>query len=331
MSPKKKDKCTIREEELAKWFSIDIDRLDEIVDFFDSDPDDEWDLVEGTDYKFINRTDKIRIYAPGGALKIAYYLDRQKRSLWHTIVEFLTRHEARLRGSLARRLINEELAEEGKLISRNGRSMMHKQSLRRILETNGSRFNKAFEDIRQSPLPMEPRKDFEELESELWFAASGAEKMAKELGEKLTNKARRKMCLAIGEQVEPALKMLENARMRREREIKEAIKSAKRRVRNRDKKTCQITGQVSNSKNRTKVAVHHLYSASEYPHLAANVDNLITIEESIHERFHGWMGGFDKACTLDDFLQFLHECYADAPGTEALSARLHQLKGVLGK
>ncbi|MBP0021953.1 MAG: hypothetical protein J7647_30900 [Cyanobacteria bacterium SBLK] len=329
MAGKKKERFTVRDEELAGWLSITIDRLNEIVDFFDSDPDDEWDLVERTDYRFFNKAEKIRIFSVHGALKIAHYLDQQKRGLWYDIVEFLTRHDKRLRRSLARKLINEELGDEDKLMLVGGRSMMHKQSLRRILETSGGRLNKSIKDVQRSQRPMEKRVDFDEVEGELWFAGSGAEKIAKNLGENLTNKGRRKMCLEIGHQIEPTVKMLKDARERREREVKEAIDDAKRLAKKRDKMTCQVTLEKKSQRTGVEVAAHHLFSAAEYPDLAANVDNLIVIQVKIHREFHSWMGGSRKGCTLDDFIEFLHDCYDDAPGTDALSARLHQLRKVL--
>ncbi|MBP0016497.1 MAG: hypothetical protein J7647_02940 [Cyanobacteria bacterium SBLK] len=90
-----------------------------------------------------------------------------------------------------------------------------------------------------------------------------------------------------------------------------------------------VGSAVSASLKSGQVAAHHLYSAADSPHLAANLDNLITIQVRIHREFHSWMGGSQKPCTLDDFLDFLHDCYDDAPGTDSLSARLHQLKGAL--
>jgi hypothetical protein len=328
---KKKERFTVRDEELAGWLSISPNRLNEIVDFFDSDPDDEWDLVEGTDYRFFNKKQKIRVFSVHGALKIAHYLDQQKRGLWYDIVEFLTQHDKRLRRSLARKLINEELGDEEKLVQVSGRPMMHKQSLRRILETSGGRLNKAIKDVQrqEGPQPLQLRKDFDEVEGELWFAGTGAEKIAKNLGENLTNKGRRKMCLEIGDQIQPTLKALEDARTRREREIEEARKGAIRLARKRDKLTCQITLEMKSQRTGIEVIAHHLYSEAEYPDLAANMDNLITIQVRIHREFHSWMGGTRKGCRLDDFLDFLHDCYDDAPGAVALSARLHQLKEVL--
>ena len=59
------------------------------------------------------------------------------------------------------------------------------------------------------------------------------------------------------------------------------------------------------------LAGHHLYSKAQYPHLAANSENIITIKEEVHDAFHAWMGGYDKECTIDDFIKFVAERYPD--------------------
>ena len=50
MSPTKKDPFTIPDTELAKELAISSQYLDQVVDFFDSDPNDSWDLLENVDY-----------------------------------------------------------------------------------------------------------------------------------------------------------------------------------------------------------------------------------------------------------------------------------------
>ena len=93
---KKKERFTIKDQELADWFSIQLQRLDEIVDFFDADPNDEWDLVEKKDYIFINKKMKSRNFSPQGALKIAAYLDQNEtRGIIYRIKDFITQHDAK--------------------------------------------------------------------------------------------------------------------------------------------------------------------------------------------------------------------------------------------
>lgn len=334
MPPIKKNPFTIPEKELAKELEITWLRLDEIVDFFDSDPEDEWDLEENEDYIFINKTQKSRKYSAEGALKIAYYLDaHEKRGILYRIKDFITRHGQKLRDALARRVIHQELMErEDRIIQVNGRSMIHKQSLRRILGTSGARLNRALDDLRRSDTPLEPEVDFAERELlqgrqklELWFSGSGSVKISRELGDKLTDKSRRKMCLAISKQIQPALKQIEKD----SETLKKRIDQAKKKAKTRDKKTCQITCKKTDKYNQMQLAAHHLYCVRDYRHLATSIDNIITIDESIHQEFHlSWMGGNDVSCTVEDFIAFVTERYPDQ-ATQQLLNRLYSLKKTL--
>ncbi|MEB3308649.1 MAG: hypothetical protein VKJ02_00280 [Snowella sp.] len=335
MASTKKDPFTISDTELAKELDVTPQRLDEIVDFFDSIPDDPWDLVENEDYIFTTKSLKIRRFSPSGALKIAYYLDEhEKYNIWHKIKDFLTQHSARLHKALACKVIYEELDDlKNKLIQVNGRSFLHKQSLRRILGTNGSRLNKALEDLRTSDTPLEPDVDFVEREfsdpkdskkgQQLWFSGRGSIKISRELGEKLTDKARRKMCLAVSKQIQPVLDSID----KKEAEFKSAIDKVKAKAKTRDK-VCQITRQKPNRYNKIQLSAHHLYCVKDYPHLALSLDNLITIDSQIHQEFHSRMGGYSATCTIKDFIDFVTERYPDQ-ATPELMARLFQSQRVL--
>ena len=50
------DGFTIRESELAGMLEISIDKLVTIVTFFDSDPDDQWELKENTHFIYFNKS-----------------------------------------------------------------------------------------------------------------------------------------------------------------------------------------------------------------------------------------------------------------------------------
>lgn len=305
---KKNCLCSIPDQELSKNLGISYQRLDEVVAFFDSDPDDEWDLVEGEDYEYVNRTKAIRKFSPRGALKIASYLDHhESRGLFYKIKEFVTRHDRRLRNSFAKKIIVEELSRSENRLSINARTMIHKQSLRRILETSGARLNQAFRDIQRSVQPMEPGIDYVEREQTIWFASSGAVKIAKELGESLVNPSRSKACLAVAGQFSPVLKKIESADSRRIQEIE----NAKKRAKSRAKKICQVTSQKPDKYNNFNLVAHHLFCEKEYPHLAVTDSNLIVIKENLHAEFHSYMGGTDKPCTIDDFIDFIHAQYPD--------------------
>jgi ribosomal protein S14 len=329
--PRKKEIFTIREAELIQWLSISHKRLDEIVSFFDADPNDDWDLVEGDDYQFVNKEKKLRNFSPKGAFKIASYIEKnEKRGIFYKFKEFFTKHDQKIRRSLARKLIFAELIDSGEIQVYQGVAMIHKQSLRRILETNGAKLNKTVNHLQQrTDKPLELGVDFYEDEKrEFWFSESGIVMISKSMSETLTNKSRQEMCKTIAMEFPLAFKEIQE-NLDDDTKQKIEIEKAKKRAKTRDKNTCQVTGQKPDRNNKFNLAVHHLYSAQKYPHLATLDLNLVTIKEEIHQEFHGNLGGFHQPCTIEDFIEFLHVYYPEHHGNLAL--KLQKTKKKLEK
>ncbi len=350
--PQKANTFLIRDTELAQWFSITLEKLDKIVDIFDADPNDDWDLVEGVDYQFVNKKDKVRLFSFEGALKIASYIDQhEKRGILYRFREFFTKHDQKIRRSLARKLIFNELADSGEIKVYQGVAMIHKQSLRRILKTNGAKLNQTFNNlklhessslkvddeelakvIKNTKTEVRPLKigvDFYEDEKrEFWFSESGVVRISKSMSETLTNKSRQEMCKTIAMEFPLAFKEIQE-NLDDDTKQKIEIEKAKKRAKTRDKNTCQVTGQKPDRNNKFNLAVHHLYSAQKYPHLATLDLNLVTIKEEIHQEFHGNLGGFHQPCTIEDFIEFLHVYYPEHQGNLAL--KLQKTKKKLEK
>ena len=329
--PRKKEIFTIREAELIQWLSISHKRLDEIVSFFDADPNDDWDLVEGDDYQFVNKEKKLRNFSPKGAFKIASYIEKnEKRGIFYKFKEFFTKHDQKIRRSLARKSIFAELTDSGEIQVYQGVAMIHKQSLRRILETNGAKLNKTVNHLQQrTDKPLELGVDFYEDEKrEFWFSESGIVMISKSMSETLTNKSRQEMCKTIAMEFPLAFKEIQE-NLDDDTKQKIEIEKAKKRAKTRDKNTCQVTGQKPDKDVKFNLAVHHLYSAQKYPHLATLDLNLVTIKEEIHQEFHGNLGGFHQPCTIEDFIEFLHVYYPEHHGNLAL--KLQKTKKKLEK
>jgi hypothetical protein len=329
--PRKKEIFTIREAELIQWLSISHKRLDEIVSFFDADPNDDWDLVEGDDYQFVNKEKKLRNFSPKGAFKIASYIEKnEKRGIFYKFKEFFTKHDQKIRRSLARKLIFAELTDSGEIQVYQGVAMIHKQSLRRILETNGAKLNKTVNHLQQrTDKPLELGVDFYEDEKrEFWFSESGIVMISKSMSETLTNKSRQEMCKMIAMEFPLAFKEIQE-HLDDDSKQKIEIEKAKKRAKTRDKNTCQVTGQKPDKDVKFNLAVHHLYSVQKYPHLATLDLNLVTIKEEIHQEFHGNLGGFHQPCTIEDFIEFLHVYYPEHHGNLAL--KLQKTKKKLEK
>ncbi|MBE9233150.1 hypothetical protein IQ231_16075 [Cuspidothrix issatschenkoi LEGE 03284] len=90
----------------------------------------------------------------------------------------------------------------------------------------------------------------------------------------------------------------------------ENIEQAMRYVKTRDG-CCQITGIARNKYENKLVELvgHHLYDRNNHKFLADDIDNIMTITEQIHDDFHQWNGGYQKSCTIDDFIQYVEWRY----------------------
>jgi ribosomal protein S14 len=243
------------------------------------------------------------------------------------------------------------LADSGEIKVYQGVAMIHKQSLRRILKTNGAKLNQTFNNlkiqessslkvddeelakvIKNTKTEVRPLKigvDFYEDEKrEFWFSETGVVRISKSMSETLTNKSRQEMCKMIEIEFPRAFKEIQE-HLDDDTKQKIEIEKAKKRAKTRDKNTCQVTGQKPDKYNKFNLAVHHLYSVQKYPHLATLDLNLVTIKEEIHQEFHGNLGGFHQPCTIEDFIEFLHVYYPEHHSNLAL--KLQKTKKKLEK
>ena len=313
-------KFTIKEDELAKALEIPLNRLDEVIEFFDADPDDEWVLKEHEHFVYINQQWGNRIFSTHGAFAIAKYLDtRQPKSLWDKILEFVTHHKERIRNAFVHKAVYEN---SSSLTRRNGHYFLSKKDTIAILGTSYARLNKAFKDIRCSERPLEIFVDFDEIDGTRYYSLSGFYRISRNLSQSLTSKDRREWCKAVDIAGKEALKAITATRENRENQISRAMK----RARKRDSETCQITLTKKSKNNHCfQMASHHIFSSHHYPHLAAVEDNIITLRGEVHDEFHSWNGGSKNPCTADDLIQFVCERYPDNP--KALT-RLHEIKNI---
>ena len=152
----------IKEEELAKVLEISHEKLREVVKFFDSDPNDSWELKEDTHFIILSQALEIRLFSEQGAYAIAKYMDENSpKNLWQTIIEFITKHKEKIRNAFISRKI---LDHSSSLIPRNNTHFISKKDVISILCTSPARLNKAFEEIRISETPLKIDEDFEDLE-----------------------------------------------------------------------------------------------------------------------------------------------------------------------
>ena len=316
---RKTSKFTIREAELAEALEVTPQRLDEIIEFFNSDPNDEWDLTENDHFMYTSKKWGSRIFSAHGAFAIAKYLDsHEKKSLWEKIVEFVTHHREKIRNTFVHKKVHEN---SSSLTCRNGRYFLSKKDTVAILSTSYARLNRSFEDLKRSEKPLEIFVDFDEINGTRYYSLSGFYRLSQDLSKQLTSRDRRAWCEAVDIAGRKALKAITAEAESRQQKIQKAMREAKK----RDKNTCQITRQKSTKYDQFDIAAHHVFSSKYYPHLAMSVDNLITLKESVHKEFHTWNRGNDKPCTVDDLIDFVCERYPERP--EALS-RLYQIRSM---
>ena len=279
---KRGSKFTIREQELADALEISVERLDEVIEFFDADPDDEWDLKEHDHFIYTNQTWKNRIFSAQGAFAIAKYLDtHEKKSLWDRIREFVTHHRQRIRDAFVKRTVYEN---SSSLTLRNGRHFLSKKDTVAILSTSYARLNRSFEALRRSEQPLQIGIDFDDIEGTRYYSLKGFYRISQNLAETLTSQDRREWCKAVDIAGKKTFQAIIDEQASRTRRIERAKESARK----RDRSTCQITRVRKTKSNRETfhLAGHHIFSSSHYPHLAATVDNIITLDARIHNEFH---------------------------------------------
>ncbi|HEY9697278.1 MAG TPA: HNH endonuclease [Trichocoleus sp.] len=316
---------TIKAEDLAKALEISLDRLYEIVEFFDKDSKDEWDLVENEHFIFLSKNKGTRLFSQIGAFAIAKYMDTiEKKTLLGRLVEFITRHKEKLRNAFVRQRVYENCSS---LTHRNSFSFLSRKDVVNILCTSYARLDKAFETIQKSD-PMENGKHFIDIEGKRFYSLSGIEKLSRELSNNLKKPDRREWCKAVHIVGNKTLAQIISAEEQREKRITAAKNTAKKRD-----KCCQITGSKPKPSNQVELAAHHIFSKEEYPHLSESLDNLITLTNDVHKEFHHWNGGFDKPCTVDEFIRFVSEQYSDedkCPNLDELLQKLHRVKQLFG-
>lgn len=303
---KKMSGFTIREAELAAALEIAHQELEQIIKFFDADPDDEWELSENTHFIYLNKRLGERLFSEQGAYAIAKYMDEKaKKSIWGMITEFITRHKERIRNAFISRKIHEN---SSSLTLRNNRHFLSKKDVVSILCTSPARLNKAFDEVQKSSNPMKIYEDFDDFEGVRYYALSGFYRLSQHLSTVLTVKDRRSWCAAIDIVGKKTFKLIVDAQTAQQKRIETAMSAAKR----RDKNCCQVTSKKRDKQNKAiNIVAHHIYSKEHYPHLATCQDNLLTLTQEVHNEFHSWNGGFQKPCTVDHLLQFVNELYPD--------------------
>ncbi|MCY6489557.1 hypothetical protein [Leptolyngbya sp. GGD] len=315
----------IPSKELIEMLKISSQELIDIEKFFDSIPDDEWELEEGKDYRIVSRSG-LREYTFTGAYTIARYVEtHRKQSFFDVLKEWFLHTKRNIRRAFVRKKILDNCSS---LVKRNNRFFLSKADVIAIFGTNASYLSKMAEAAKRTDTSLIEGEDYESFgdKNELYYSLPGVMKLAKQFSTTLTRKNRREWCDDVGKEAPPYVaNTIVNLILDREKAIQKAKDQAKR----RDKKICQVTGKKPDKIHNFNLAAHHLYASHAYPHLADVENNLITISCEVHDQFHQhFMGGTHQPCTIDDFIDFVHQYY---PTNSKLPAWLAKQKVVLGQ
>jgi hypothetical protein len=315
----------ITSKKLIQTLGISSEKLIEIEIFFDSIPDDAWDLAEGTDYRVVNKATGLRDYTQSGAYALARYLEAtQKRSFLQKIKDMLLHTKQKIRQAF----ISDHIIENcSSLMKRNELFFISQSDVIKMFKTNSSYLKKILEIAQRKEKPLIQGQDYTDLldGGGRYFSLSGIIKLSVAMKDSQTKRNRKDWCADIGEVIAPKVNDIVEQILTREKDVQKVMTHVKAK---RDKKTCQLSGEKGNKVDTLKLAVHHLYSKQEYPHLANVESNLITLSCEIHDQFHvSFMGGADKPCTIDDFIQFVNTYH---PEQTKVKIWLHNQKNVLG-
>jgi hypothetical protein len=124
----------ITSEELAEALDITVERLFEICDDFDSDPNDDWELIK--DFHFRWGPYRTRIFSSEGAVEICNYLEENKRerSFIKRWKRWLLQRDQKLKGLMVAKRIQELSAlEKEEIIFQSGRAFFSPKACREVL------------------------------------------------------------------------------------------------------------------------------------------------------------------------------------------------------
>lgn len=306
----------LTDRETAKILGKRIDTLYRIVDEFDDDPNDEWNLEEGVHFEYAgpgapsSSGKRPRRFSEEGIEAIAHYLEaKEKQDFLRWVRERLFQAKKKRKQLLVSRRITQEFLDAGGSIEiRGALAFVTRKSTVSILQTNLLGFNNAWERLRTAGMAdgeeaLEINKDFlENDEQQLLVSQRGIAAVARDMHRNSSiTKARKAWIEAVGEVIESCFS--EEIRYLTEGSD-HAVKRAKAAAGHR----CEVTGQKSKRHKPIELSGHHLFDRRSRPDLADLADNVVVIVPQLHREFHSWKPG---PCCPHDFLLFLEKARAD--------------------
>ncbi|MFN5516082.1 MAG: hypothetical protein ACK5CA_15415 [Cyanobacteriota bacterium] len=317
--PYKKVTIYLTVQELCKKLQITSQTFYDIETKIKSDTSGNWQLKEGKHYKVVVKKTGLREYTEIGAYIIVDYFQTEyykDKGIIVRIIENIKEWIKGLKRDIKQYCVRQRVTySSASLVRRQDKFWLSRLEVARIFETRPDYLDKIHESLTKSdvignsPTLILLRDDdfYEDIDfKKRYYSLQGINKLAQQLSKSLSLNSRKSWCNDVGEIIEDQIAKIKLQVEKREKDIEKAKKSA----RDRDEKRCLVTGEKQVPAADFKLAVHHLYSQNEYPHLADNPINMITIKQTIHDQFHDhYMGGKNKPCKLEDFSDFLHLYY----------------------
>ncbi|MDX2240287.1 MAG: hypothetical protein NW224_06365 [Leptolyngbyaceae cyanobacterium bins.302] len=172
-------KIFIPSKELITTLNISDQELIAIAKFFDSIPDDEWELVEGKDYRVVAKNG-LREYTESGAYTIARYLEETrtvKDGFWARLQEWIFHTRENIRKSFVKKKI---LENSSSLLRRRDQFWISRADAIAVFGTRSDYLTKMADHTQKTTFPLIKGEDFDEFidEGGLYFSLTGIRKLS---------------------------------------------------------------------------------------------------------------------------------------------------------
>jgi hypothetical protein len=307
---RRRERDAFSDKEAARMLGIPVSKLYRICDFFDSDPDDAWDLTEGEFFEFEPGQARKRRFYEEGVMAIAKYLEETEGgSFLARLKEFFTHHRARVTRALVQRRIIQVTQDRAGLVIRGELVFLQQRSVVRVLGTNGKGMAGTLRRIEEESAGLDGAEgleidvhfaDFEDADGRHW-SQRGIARLARTMHERgRITKARKAWVKAVADVAEDCFEVQRKVLESHEARVRTAMDRARSKA-----KACAVTQQKPNAADRNPIELeaHHLFDAASRPDLAALDDNLLVISSALHRNFHKWMG--NRPCEPKDFVDYL--------------------------
>lgn len=306
----------LTDRETAKILGKRIDSLYKIVEAFDANSDDEWELVEGEHFEYSGppvagaNGRRPRRFSEEGVEALARYIEvTEKTGVLGWFRERLFNVKQKRKQLLVSRRITQEFIEAGGTLEiRGDLAFVSRKTTVGILQTNYLGLNNSWNRLRtagteegEEALVIE--KDFlQSDERQVLISQRGIARVARDMrANSRITKTRQAWIEAVGEVVEACF----NSEIRY---LTEGVDRAMKRAKAAAGHRCEITGKKSEVHKRIDLDGHHLFDRRSRPDLADLPENILVMVPDLHREFHGWKGG---ACTPKDLLVFIETAHGD--------------------